>query len=260
MVNSFYPNSSNKSPNDDLDTIVSFGNVVINAVQTCGSTTTTTPTEVGIQGKKGLILSPAIYEVSTPIKITQQHFVILGLGFPTLVSMETCQLAKKHHGNKRSGRVGKQTMCQMPISFKGKLCWMPVEIGCLFYFSFCKCVLKFLSHTLLLETLFRSSGHVACNPLGGRWCPHRWGFTGRWFWERSSRQGRSTSTLAPWRQRSYVCSMRFAGLGTCENGTRHEIQIAKPLELLELLDVYECWTYPNVRANLKTNIKCENGP
>ena len=34
--------------------------------------------------------------------------------------------------------------------------------------------------------------------------------------------------------------MRFAGLGTCENGTHHEIQIAKPLELLELLDVYEC--------------------
>eukprot|EP00434_Breviolum_minutum_P043518 symbB.v1.2.038798.t1/scaffold6179.1/size20273/1 len=42
---------------------------------------------VGIQGKKGLILSPAIYQVSTPIQITQPHFVILGLGFPTLVSM-----------------------------------------------------------------------------------------------------------------------------------------------------------------------------
>lgn len=60
---------------------------------------TSPPFEVGIQGKKGLILSPAIYQVSTPIQITQPHFVILGLGFPTLVSMETCH-RKQHHAKK----------------------------------------------------------------------------------------------------------------------------------------------------------------
>ena len=68
--------------------------------------------EVGIQGKKGLILSPAIYQVSTPIQITQPHFVILGLGFPTLVSMETWQIGVlgKHGGTNAN-------------FLQGKLCW-----------------------------------------------------------------------------------------------------------------------------------------
>lgn len=81
---------------------------------------TSPPFEVGIQGKKGLLLSPAIYQVSTPIQITQPHFVILGLGFPTLVSMETCH-RKKHHGKKwqKNWCLGKTWVkTKMPISFK----------------------------------------------------------------------------------------------------------------------------------------------
>eukprot|EP00913_Durusdinium_trenchii_P028055 g26303.t1 len=41
---------------------------------------------VGIQGKKGLLLTPGLYEVGEPIMVTDPGFVILGLGFPTLVS------------------------------------------------------------------------------------------------------------------------------------------------------------------------------
>jgi len=81
---------------------------------------TSPPFEVGIQGKKGLLLSPAIYQVSTPIQITQPLFVILGLGFPTLVSMETCH-RKKHHGKKwqKNWCLGKTWgKTKMPISFK----------------------------------------------------------------------------------------------------------------------------------------------
>ena len=37
--------------------------------------------EAGIVGKKGLLLSPAIYPLSMPITITTPGFVILGLGF-----------------------------------------------------------------------------------------------------------------------------------------------------------------------------------
>lgn len=42
--------------------------------------------QVGIQGKKGLLLTPGLYEVGEPIMVTDPGFVILGLGFPTLVS------------------------------------------------------------------------------------------------------------------------------------------------------------------------------
>lgn len=41
----------------------------------------------GIVGKKGLLLSPAIYPLSMPVTITTPGFVILGLGFATLVSL-----------------------------------------------------------------------------------------------------------------------------------------------------------------------------
>lgn len=39
----------------------------------------------GISGKKGLLLTPAVYGLDAPIHITQTEFVVLGLGFPTLV-------------------------------------------------------------------------------------------------------------------------------------------------------------------------------
>jgi len=42
----------------------------------------------GIQGKKGLLLTPAIYKVDVPIIISQDDFVILGLGYPTLVTTQ----------------------------------------------------------------------------------------------------------------------------------------------------------------------------
>ena len=42
-------------------------------------------------GKKGLLLSPAIYPLSMPVTITTPGFVILGLGFATLVSLESWQ-------------------------------------------------------------------------------------------------------------------------------------------------------------------------
>lgn len=130
LVNSFYctPKSSNISQNDDLNIIFSFFllNVVTNApnhvntIHQYFDLPTSPPFEVGIQGRKDLILSPAIYQVSTPIQITQPHFVILGLGFPTLVSMETCH-RKKHHGKKwqKNWCLGKTWgKTKMPISFK----------------------------------------------------------------------------------------------------------------------------------------------
>ena len=47
--------------------------------------------EAGIVGKKGLLFSPAIYPLSMPITVTTPGFVILGLGFATLVSLEAKQ-------------------------------------------------------------------------------------------------------------------------------------------------------------------------
>ncbi|CAJ1426387.1 unnamed protein product [Effrenium voratum] len=41
----------------------------------------------GIIPKRGLLLTPGIYELSTPIVIMNPGFVVLGLGFPTLVAM-----------------------------------------------------------------------------------------------------------------------------------------------------------------------------
>jgi len=40
----------------------------------------------GIVGKRALIVSPAIYELSEPIRITADNFVVLGLGYASLVS------------------------------------------------------------------------------------------------------------------------------------------------------------------------------
>lgn len=40
----------------------------------------------GIQGKKALLLTPAIYGLDEPIYIVEPGFVVLGVGFPTLVA------------------------------------------------------------------------------------------------------------------------------------------------------------------------------
>lgn len=40
----------------------------------------------GIKGKKALLLTPAVYGLDVPIRISQDGFVVLGLGFPTLVA------------------------------------------------------------------------------------------------------------------------------------------------------------------------------
>jgi len=42
----------------------------------------------GIVGKKGLLLTPAIYLLDQTIRITQDGFIVLGIGFPTLVTRE----------------------------------------------------------------------------------------------------------------------------------------------------------------------------
>ena len=42
--------------------------------------------QIGIKGKKALLLTPAIYEIRTPIVISDPNFVVLGIGMPTLVS------------------------------------------------------------------------------------------------------------------------------------------------------------------------------
>jgi hypothetical protein len=41
----------------------------------------------GIIGKQALLITPALYEVTTPIIIAQSDFVVLGLGYATLLSM-----------------------------------------------------------------------------------------------------------------------------------------------------------------------------
>lgn len=41
---------------------------------------------LGIQGKLALLLTPGIYGLDQPIRITQPGFVVLGIGIPTLVS------------------------------------------------------------------------------------------------------------------------------------------------------------------------------
>lgn len=48
---------------------------------------TPTASQAGIIPKRGLLLTPGIYELSTPIVIMNPGFVVLGLGFPTLVAM-----------------------------------------------------------------------------------------------------------------------------------------------------------------------------
>jgi hypothetical protein len=40
----------------------------------------------GIEGKKGLLLTPGVYDMSVPLAVSQPGFVVLGLGFPTLVA------------------------------------------------------------------------------------------------------------------------------------------------------------------------------
>lgn len=40
----------------------------------------------GIQGKKALLLTPGVYDLEAAIDISQDAFVVLGIGFPTLVS------------------------------------------------------------------------------------------------------------------------------------------------------------------------------
>ena len=40
----------------------------------------------GIVGKRALLLTPAIYSLSEPISIVTSGFIVLGLGFPTLVA------------------------------------------------------------------------------------------------------------------------------------------------------------------------------
>uniref|UniRef100_A0A7S4PZK0 Pectate lyase superfamily protein domain-containing protein n=1 Tax=Alexandrium monilatum TaxID=311494 RepID=A0A7S4PZK0_9DINO len=40
----------------------------------------------GCWGKKALLLTPAVYRLSGPIRVDQADFVILGIGFPTLVT------------------------------------------------------------------------------------------------------------------------------------------------------------------------------
>jgi len=42
----------------------------------------------GIRGKRGLLVTPAIYELTDPVEITQHNFVVLGIGFPTLIATE----------------------------------------------------------------------------------------------------------------------------------------------------------------------------
>lgn len=40
----------------------------------------------GISGKRALLLTPAVFQLEEPIRISQQDFVVLGIGFPTLVT------------------------------------------------------------------------------------------------------------------------------------------------------------------------------
>jgi hypothetical protein len=49
----------------------------------------------GIKGKKGLLLTPGIYDCATPIEITEPGFVVLGIGFPTLVATNRGEAALK---------------------------------------------------------------------------------------------------------------------------------------------------------------------
>jgi hypothetical protein len=42
----------------------------------------------GIAGKQALLLTPGIYEMDVPISITASNFVVLGIGFATLVSQQ----------------------------------------------------------------------------------------------------------------------------------------------------------------------------
>jgi len=42
----------------------------------------------GIAGKRGLLLTPAIYNLEAPIAIRRDGFVLLGIGFPTLLATE----------------------------------------------------------------------------------------------------------------------------------------------------------------------------
>mmetsp|Transcript_97110 Transcript_97110/g.192429 ORF Transcript_97110/g.192429 Transcript_97110/m.192429 type:complete len:746 (-) Transcript_97110:64-2301(-) len=42
----------------------------------------------GIRGKRGLLVTPAIYELTDPVEITQHNFVVLGIGFPTLIATQ----------------------------------------------------------------------------------------------------------------------------------------------------------------------------
>eukprot|EP00929_Paragymnodinium_shiwhaense_P105880 TRINITY_DN7093_c0_g2_i8.p1 TRINITY_DN7093_c0_g2~~TRINITY_DN7093_c0_g2_i8.p1 ORF type:complete len:492 (-),score=86.80 TRINITY_DN7093_c0_g2_i8:121-1596(-) len=47
---------------------------------------TATTINAGIQGKKALLLTPAVYGLEAPIRIQDDDFVVLGLGFATLVN------------------------------------------------------------------------------------------------------------------------------------------------------------------------------
>jgi len=40
----------------------------------------------GIHGKKGLLLTPGVYTLDTPVQIKDAGFVVLGIGFPTLIA------------------------------------------------------------------------------------------------------------------------------------------------------------------------------
>lgn len=43
---------------------------------------------LGIRGKRGLLVTPGIYELTDPVEITEHNFVVLGIGFPTLIATQ----------------------------------------------------------------------------------------------------------------------------------------------------------------------------
>ena len=63
--------------------------------------------ERGITGKRALVLSPAIYTLTRPLVIHTDAFVVLGLGFPTLIATngKSAIIVKGEAGNRAEART-----------------------------------------------------------------------------------------------------------------------------------------------------------
>eukprot|EP00443_Scrippsiella_acuminata_P069050 CAMPEP_0115434294 /NCGR_PEP_ID=MMETSP0271-20121206/33069_1 /TAXON_ID=71861 /ORGANISM="Scrippsiella trochoidea, Strain CCMP3099" /LENGTH=732 /DNA_ID=CAMNT_0002859715 /DNA_START=101 /DNA_END=2296 /DNA_ORIENTATION=- len=52
----------------------------------------------GMKGKKGLLLTPGLYELDRPLIVSTDGFVVLGIGFPTLVATDGRSAVEVAHG------------------------------------------------------------------------------------------------------------------------------------------------------------------